>query len=446
MAGKGPAVLTESDGPGEGAEGRGTEGLANGAVGGDNRPVITGNLDEEYVILDDDEGGGQGNEERLTQEEGGERPLLERQQGGQVRVYSRAEVDAMSPDERRKAWKEMTRDEQRANRQLDRVRKKDNRARGQQENAELRSELAQTREQLADLAGKVNGFAPKLGEFEKGQLQQRLTSIDSELAETNRKFDDAKRRIGEAVMSQDTEAFSKAMDDRDTAFVQRLRLQGAKEVVQQRITQAGAGGGEGGERRGEGDDRRAGGDGERRETRGRQAEQSKPLSAEAQERVADFGEQNPWFKPQDRGDRDSQLVLWIDAQVAAQGLDPATDDYWDEVDDMMRQYLPNRTGRDGGQQQQRQQPQRQNGARAGNSNANGASARRGPATGGGGDRAAPGGKGGRVEVRLTANRKEALILAGVLERDGKTVADRTKFNRMIKQYADYDREHGEVRT
>jgi hypothetical protein len=444
---KGAQLLTETDGPG----GEGDGGSAgHGAAGGD-RPIITGDLDEEYVLLEE-EGEGEG-EGRLSTEEAGDRTLLDQRRHDQTKVYTRDEIAAMSPDERRNAWRSMSRDEQRANRPLDRARKKDNRSRGQQDNERLQGELTATQAQLRELKDRFDGFQPKLGEFEKGQLQSRLASIDTELGEVNRKFDDAKRRMSDAIVGQDTEAFNKAMDDRDTMFVRRLQLQGGKELVQKQITAAGAGGagdgggGGGGERRAAGgEQRRAGGEGDGQ--RGQAERRPDPAQAAAvQERVRDFEAEHEWYKPNDPNDPDTAVVRALDRQVAAEGFNPATDEYWDELADRLEQRLPQYFGgQRGGQRQQQQQQQRQqqrpNGARAGG-NGNGASTqRRGPPSGGGGDAGARGAGNGKG-VRLTPGRKEALVLAGILDRDGKTVIDKVKFQRSLKSYADFDREHAD---
>ena len=46
---------------------------------------------------------------------------------------------------------------------------------------------------------------------------------------------------------------------------------------------------------------------------------------------------------------------------------------------------------------------------------------------------------GRTEVRLTRERKEALVNASVIDRDG-NVLNKDKFSRILKGYQEFDRE------
>jgi hypothetical protein len=51
--------------------------------------------------------------------------------------------------------------------------------------------------------------------------------------------------------------------------------------------------------------------------------------------------ENAWFKT-DKSDGDSDVVRSIDAGLVREGLDPATDEYWDELDRRINKYLPHR--------------------------------------------------------------------------------------------------------
>jgi hypothetical protein len=46
-----------------------------------------------------------------------------------------------------------------------------------------------------------------------------------------------------------------------------------------------------------------------------------------------------------------------------------------------------------------------------------------------------------VQVTISPARKEAMIQAGVIDSSGRPL-DSKRFNRMIKQYSDYDRANG----
>lgn len=120
---------------------------------------------------------------------------------------------------------------------------------------------------------------------------------------------------------------------------------------------------------------------------------------------------NPWFKPDGR-DSDSEVVKAIDASLVREGLDPSTDDYWDELDNRLSKYLPHRFAEeeDSGYSQPK-------------------GGRRGPPVGGGREMSAPGSK----KVYVSAERVQAMKDAGYWD-------DPVLRQRMLKRYAEVDRE------
>ena len=123
-------------------------------------------------------------------------------------------------------------------------------------------------------------------------------------------------------------------------------------------------------------------------------------------RIRDFAEEHPWFDTNAR-DEDSRVVVAIDAQVAADGFDPRTDEYWDELEDRLTRRLPDRMGAT-------TRPQ---------------AARRGPQLGAG---RTEGSQGGKRTVFVSRERKEAMVEAGLWD-------DVKKRNQMLRQYDEYDR-------
>lgn len=109
---------------------------------------------------------------------------------------------------------------------------------------------------------------------------------------------------------------------------------------------------------------------------------------------------NGWVDPSGR-DEDSAIVLTIDQKLAEEGLDPTSPEYWDELSNRVRRRFPDKYRREG---------------------------RRGPPVGGGREFAPA----GRTQVRVTPERKQAMIDAGFWE-------DPEKRKRMLKQYAEYDK-------
>jgi hypothetical protein len=63
--------------------------------------------------------------------------------------------------------------------------------------------------------------------------------------------------------------------------------------------------------------------------------------AGVQRQIANWMERNPWFDPE-RKDMDSKIAKQIDEQLHAEGWNPAGADYWEEMDNRLRKYIPHR--------------------------------------------------------------------------------------------------------
>jgi hypothetical protein len=146
-----------------------------------------------------------------------------------------------------------------------------------------------------------------------------------------------------------------------------------------------------------------------------------PANETVQEYIRQWTNRNSWFNPQ-RGDVDSQIVKLIDAEVAKEGYDPASQEYWDELDDRLEERLPHRyTKRDNDAE-----------ITAANTTTN---RRRSAVTGTGRDNA-PTGKPGQYEI--SAERVRAMKDSGAWE-------DSVRKKRMIEYYMKHDRENKEVK-
>ena len=123
-------------------------------------------------------------------------------------------------------------------------------------------------------------------------------------------------------------------------------------------------------------------------------------------------DRNKWYDP-NGGDMDSQVATKIDEKLVAEGWDPTTPDYWDELDRRLTKYLPHRYNSDNDEFESR-------------------SSNRRPRTvvTGSGREQSPSAKPG--EFRLSPERVRAIKEAGKWD----NIAER---NRMIKKYAEYDR-------
>lgn len=125
--------------------------------------------------------------------------------------------------------------------------------------------------------------------------------------------------------------------------------------------------------------------------------------------ASEWMERNSWYKS-DGTDTDSKIALQVDQSLVADGFDPATPDYWDELDDRLAKYLPHRVKNSGSDTQ--------NPAK-----------RRSVVTGSGRD-SSPAVRPG--EYRLSPARVRAIKEAGKWD-------DPTARQKMINRYAEYDK-------
>jgi hypothetical protein len=131
------------------------------------------------------------------------------------------------------------------------------------------------------------------------------------------------------------------------------------------------------------------------------------MAAEVQRNAERWLKKNSWFDTQAR-DTDSRIAKVIDQELAADGWDPSDSEYWDELDNRLQSRLPHRyTGR-------------------GSSN-NKRSA--GPTAS---SRVANTSNGKPSTITLSRERVSAIKDAGAWD-------DVAKRNKMIRAYADYDR-------
>lgn len=212
-------------------------------------------------------------------------------------------------------------------------------------------------------------LAERLARLEGRTLEQDAARIDERLARTLQERDQAERVYADAITKGDGQLAAKAMRVRDEAVAQARELQSVKARVSapERPQQAGP----------------------------------DPVVARfAQE----WAEDNTWYRP-DGSDPDSNIVLAIDQALAAEGFDPRTEDYWDELDARASRALPHRY------------------------KAAKPAAKRGPPTGG---------REGTVSAAaaktfvVSKERRDAMIQAGTWD-------DPVKRKKQILAYAEYDK-------
>ena len=132
-----------------------------------------------------------------------------------------------------------------------------------------------------------------------------------------------------------------------------------------------------------------------------------PISNEVQENATRWLKKNAWYDPQAR-DTDSRIAKVVDQELAADGWDPADPEYWEELDSRLTNRLPHRYVSKGGSN-------RRANPTASSRVANTTSQKAGTIT-------------------LSRERVSAIKDAGAWD-------DVEKRNKMIRAYAQYDREN-----
>lgn len=364
--------------------------------------------DDFDVIETDDEGkpvGGApaaGTESRLSEGEAGQQPLIPAEAGEPGQQQPRRE-----PKSARNA------------------RRRESRERVYNENAALRAELDALRNRFDGFSGAVE---PRLVELGDAQIRERIGGLDRQISDADAAHRAASRDMANAMASSDNEGLTQALERRDDALVRKTQLRNEKTQIEKTLERARTDGG-GGQNY---DDRQQR---QPQQPQRQTAPAASPLPTRAQHFASEFGRNFDWFKPENRTDMDSQIVLAIDNAVAAEGFDPSTPDYWDEIEDRMRDRMPHRFdaapqngGRQPAAQQRQAAPQTQQPAPA-------QQQRRGPPTAGSSDR---GTQSSKREVRISPARKDAMILAGAIDNGGR-ILDDGKYKRLLKSYSDYDR-------
>lgn len=145
--------------------------------------------------------------------------------------------------------------------------------------------------------------------------------------------------------------------------------------------------------------------------------------------------QNPWFDPQWK-DQDSRIVRAIDDSLAEEGFDPASDEYWKELNKRIAETLPRRArkakanGHDEDEDDDEEQEEERRERRSTPKPKRAAAGTGGPKF----RTAGPGRELGPNEVFLSRERIEAMKEAGVWD-------DPVARKKMLKRYRDFDREN-----
>ncbi len=301
-----------------------------------------------------------------------------------------------------------------------RSRRREGRDRTLAENRALRAEVSELRQQVEGFTKNFNdSVAPQLQRLSDSQVQHQVDAMAAQLATAERTFTEAEDRYFSALSSGDTDSARRYLRERDDAAFKRYQLLGAKEQIERNLAET---------RRSPqapqapasrfDDGQRAPG-----------AQPARPVSPAAQAYSQDFLGELPWFN-QPGAEDDTRMVLTLDNQVAQDGFDPATSEYWDELADRVSRYIPHRFGAPPAAQPARQAPQPRFAQQP-----QPAPQRRGPPT------AAPATTPAAPrpnQVRINPERRKALEEAGVIDPEGRIV-NRKKFDSIASQYVEFDR-------
>lgn len=138
---------------------------------------------------------------------------------------------------------------------------------------------------------------------------------------------------------------------------------------------------------------------------GSKQQATQPLDPRVANAARSWAEKNPWYDLQGK-DQDSRVVLMLDQTLAEEGWNPSTPEYWSELNNRVKKYLPHRANRDTITNKQKS------------------------VVAGSGRESAP--RSGGAVFRLSAERVKAL-------KDANKWDDVAERNKMIKEYRDYDR-------
>lgn len=250
---------------------------------------------------------------------------------------------------------------------------KDRKARQKAARERDKRELEGLRAQNRALEERLNGMESRVGNTELSAIDSRIKNLNDQI----RMADDVMAKALEAGKSND---FIEAQRIRDTLRDNLGEVSYARKAFSNRHQQS------------------------KKQSDTEQPEIDPRMMGHAQNWMA----KNEWWDP-NASDEDSLIVRALDAALADEGYDPATKEYWKELDQRIAERLPHRAGEDTSSGRKRSGgPQFRSGGRERPLKKN--------------------------EVYISPERKKAMIEAGVWD-------DPQQRQKYLKSYADYDRNH-----
>jgi hypothetical protein len=251
------------------------------------------------------------------------------------------------------------------------------------EERKLKKELAKQREytaknKISALEKRNEELAKRLANLENGAASFKIAQIDKAVEDEATRVEYAKMKMLQAAQSGDAAAQVEYLEQLTDA---KQRLQQIQHYKKQQLEAA----------------------------KTPKQNVPNPVSEEVQKKASRWLKKNSWFDPQAR-DTDSRIAKVIDQELAADGWDPSDTEYWEELDNRLSARLPHRYSSKGGRETKRSA-----GPTASSRVANTSSAKPGTIT-------------------LSRERVQAIKDAGAWD-------DTDKRNKMIRAYAQYDRQN-----
>lgn len=240
-----------------------------------------------------------------------------------------------------------------------------------------RQKIAALEEKIRNLEGHS---ANTVNAIRRDKIEERVRVLRATYQGSKEALGEINQRIAEATRNNDGDALVKAMEDRDTA----IRAMGSAQAEYNEIV-------------------RIVQEANNRKTDSASSEEK--ISPRALAHFQEWNKRHPWFDHRAK-DQDSKLVQAVDQQVADEGYDPETEDYWDELTKRVRQVLPHKFKVSNGK-------------------------RRGPPVQGSGGESKQDSVRRSESVTLSKERIEAIKEAGMWD-------DPDKRKKMIARYAKYD--------
>jgi len=228
----------------------------------------------------------------VTLPEGEENPQVE--EPSEFRADDDIE-DTPKQDEDREAIRQARREERRLKKQIHREKAR--------ESNHLITALRKQNELLAERLAKV----------EQKTSGAELARVDKAIEDAGVQVEYAKMKMQEAVNAGDGQALTQAQEMWFEAKRKAESLDNIKRQATQQMSQT--------------------------------KQNIVPPDPLVQKMVSDWLEENPWYDPHGR-DEESQITQIIDKKLTAEGYDPSTEEYWDELSERVQKYIPNIRNRD----------------------------------------------------------------------------------------------------